>query len=73
MTYNFSLKEQRAQLVVNEMNNGTKIISESDKDGWVRLEVVVESSYDALCLYHAGFAACRQMDKEFEEARKVSA
>ena len=66
MTHTFSLKESRALVVVKEMNNGTKILTEPDKDGWVRVEVVIESGYDALCLYHAGVAGCRLMDREFE-------
>jgi hypothetical protein len=68
MTHNIILKEQRAQLVVKEMNNGTKIISEPDQDGWVRLEVVIEGTFDILSLYHAGMSACRQMEKEVSEA-----
>ena len=44
MTHTFSLREQRAQIVVKEMNNGTKIASEPDQDGWVKLEVVIESA-----------------------------
>jgi hypothetical protein len=72
MTYNFSLKESRAQIVVKEMNNGTKIVTEPDSNGWVSLEVHIDTGYDALCLYHAGMSACRQMDREFDEARKVS-
>lgn len=72
MTYKITLKEQRAQLVVNELNNATRITSEPDQDGWVCLEIHLDSSYDALCLYHAGVAAKRQMDEEFFESKKVS-
>jgi len=71
MTYSIVLKEQRAQLVVKELNNDTKITSEPDNEGWVSVQVVIEGSFDVLALYHAGMEAKRQMDKEFDESRKA--
>jgi len=68
MTYTMCLRESRAQIVVNEMNNGTQIISEPDSDGYVRLSVVIEGSYDILSLYHAGMAAQVQLDKQYRES-----
>ena len=69
MVYTISLKEQRAQLVVKEMNNSTKIVSDTaDEEGWVRVAIEISNDFDALCLYHAGMEAKRQLDKEFEAA-----
>lgn len=68
MTYKIVLREQRAQLVVKEMNNGTRITSEPDNEGWVGLEVVIDNGYDILSLYHAGMSAQRQHDEEFLKA-----
>jgi hypothetical protein len=70
MTFTIALKESRAQLVVKELNNDTKIISELDSDGWVRLEVVINNSFDALQLYHSGMEVARQMDNEWKQSRK---
>jgi hypothetical protein len=70
MTYKISLKESRAQLVVKELNNGTKITSEPDNDGWVVLEVEIDHAFDILSLYHAGMEAARQMDNEWKQSRK---
>jgi hypothetical protein len=69
MTYKISLKEQRAQVVVNAMNNGTRITSEPDNEGWVSLEVEIHHASDALALYHAGMEASRQQQREWEKAR----
>lgn len=66
MTYKIVLKERRAQLVVKEMNNGTKIISEPDQEGWVTVAVELSHDFDALALYHAGMEAKRQMDQDFK-------
>ena len=65
MTYTICLHKQRAQLVVKGLNNGTRIVSEPDSDGWVKLEVVISHSCDILHLYHAGMSAERQRDLEF--------
>ena len=72
MTYRICLKEQRAQVVVKEMNNGTKIVGEPDNEGWVTLEVEIDGTFDVLALYHAGMEAMRQVDREREEARKAA-
>jgi hypothetical protein len=72
MTHKIVLKEQRAQLVVKEMNNGTKITSEPDAEGWVALEVEIVGSSDVLALYFAGMSAARQADREREEARRAA-
>lgn len=71
-TFKIVLREQRAQLVIKELNNETRIISEPDAEGWVKVEVVLRNSYDALCLYHAGMAARAQMDAEFEASQKAA-
>lgn len=73
MTFTILLKESRAQLVVNKMNNGTSIISECDADGWVRLNVVIDSSWDTLQLYHAGMDAQQQQDNEWKQHIKEMA
>jgi len=65
MTFTILLKESRAQLVINKMDNGTSIISECDVDGWVKLNVVIDSSWDTLQLYHAGMDAQQQQDSEW--------
>jgi hypothetical protein len=72
MTYKIILKEQRAQLVVKELNNATRITSEPDHEGWVSIEVHINNGYDALSLYHAGMRAQMQAEKEFAAERKVS-
>lgn len=72
MKYKISLKEQRAQLVVKELNNGTKITSEPDEEGWVCLEVEIDHAFDVLAMYHAGMEATRQADREWKEAREVA-
>lgn len=66
MVYTISLKERRAQLVVEQMNNSTKIVSGPDEDGWVRVAIEITHDIDALSLYHAGMDAKSQMDKEFD-------
>ena len=70
MTETIFLRENRAQLVVNEMNNGTKIISEPDHDGWVKISVEINDKYDMLALYHAGQRAARIVDEEYATALK---
>ena len=70
MKYKISLKESRAQLVVKEMNNGTKIVGEPDQDGWVALEVEIDHAFDILAMYHAGMEAAKQSDKEWEAAKQ---
>jgi hypothetical protein len=70
MKYKMLLKESRAQLVVKELNNGTKIVSEPDQDGYVALEVEIDNRVDILSLYHAGMEAARQMDREWEAAKR---
>lgn len=65
MTYKIYLREPKAQIVVNELKNGTKITSEPDENGWVELEVVIENRVDVLHLYHAGMEAERYADAEF--------
>ena len=72
MTYKISLKEQRAQVVVNTMNNGTKIVGEPDQEGWVTIVIEINNDYDALSLYHAGMEAKAQQNREWEEARKTA-
>ena len=64
MTHTIQLKERRAQVVVKEMNNATKIISQPDEDGWVKIEIAVDSSWDALQLFHAGMSAQSQLTNE---------
>jgi len=65
MTYTLALKSQRAQLIVNNLNNGTKIISEPDAHGYVKILIVIEDSTDVLSIYHSGIAAAEQMEEEF--------
>lgn len=66
MTYTIILKERRAQLVVNEMNNGTKIVTEPDHEGWVKVAVELTHDYHALALYHAGMEAKKQFDADWK-------
>jgi hypothetical protein len=72
MTYKIILKEQRAQVVVKERNNGTRITSEPDNEGSLSLEVEIDHASDVLALYHSGMEACRQQQGEWEKARKVA-
>jgi hypothetical protein len=65
MTYTLFLKPQRAQLIVNNLNNGTKIVGEPNADGYAKIEIVINDSTDVLFLYHSGIDAAAQMDKEF--------
>lgn len=71
MTYLMCLKESRAQVVVKEMNNDTKIISQPDQDGYVKISVVIDSFVDVLSMYHAGMEAKAQMDREFHESHSA--
>ena len=57
MTYSFYVKKQRAQHIVNELGNRAKIVSEEDKEGFVKVEMNIDSDYDLLCLFHAGVRA----------------
>jgi hypothetical protein len=57
MTYSFYVKKQRAQHIVNELRNRAKIVSEEDKEGFVKVEMNINSDYDLLCLFHAGVKA----------------
>jgi len=66
MTYTIVLKEQRAQIVVKELNNGSKIVTEPDGDGWVKVAVEINRDYDILALYHAGMEARVQMENEWK-------
>ena len=68
MTYTLTFKQQRAQLIVNNLNNGTKIVSEPDADGYVKIEIVIEYASDVLFLYHSGIDAARQIDDEVRAA-----
>ena len=64
MTHTIILKERRAQLVVKEMSNGTKIVSEPNQEGWVKVEVQIDRDWDALSLFHAGIEARKQLEEE---------
>ena len=64
MTYLIALKESRAQIVVDSLNNGTRIVSRLDNDGYVKLEVVINSFIDVLSLYHAGMDAQVALERE---------
>ena len=66
MVYTISLKEQRAQLVVKEMNNTTKILSGPDEEGWCRVSIEISKDWDALQLYHAGMEAQKQFDRDWK-------
>tara|TARA_R110000868_G_scaffold34853_2_gene125458 strand:- start:512 stop:757 length:246 start_codon:yes stop_codon:yes gene_type:complete len=72
MTHTISLKESRALIVVKEMKNGTKIVSEPDQDGWVKLEVVISDSWDVLQMYHAGMEARAELDREFKRSSSMA-
>ena len=63
MTYKITLKKDRAEIVVRELNNETKIISEPDEYGWVKIQVVLNNDWDALQLYHAGMRALMDSKK----------
>jgi len=66
MVYTISLKEQRAQLVVKEMNNTAMIVSGPDKEGWCRVSIELSHDFDALALYHAGMEAQKQFDRDWK-------
>ena len=57
MTYSFFVKSQRAQHIVNELEDRAKIVTEEDKDGFVKVEMNINNDYDLLCLFHAGVRA----------------
>jgi hypothetical protein len=71
MVYTISLKEQRAQVIIKEMNNSTKIISGPDEEGWCRVAIEITHDFDALSLYHAGMEAKKQFDKEFAAGARI--
>jgi len=72
MTYTIYLREAKAQIVVNELNNGTRIVGEVGEDGYVALEVVIENRIDVLHLYHAGMEAERHSDREWNAIKAVA-
>lgn len=54
MNYTLPILKDRAEMIVNSMNNETKIMTQPDSKNFVNINIEIKDALDLLNLYHAG-------------------